>query len=180
MPLPLIIGPLLTTAGGSVSLMNNIITFVQNARKAKQDPRLADILARIPADAFSLAGQYVRQIQDLRHALLKEGVDLKRTQRDLLRETGILRRKRRSLLTSFAANIDAIETQLSRFLDDAVAISECCGDDDLVVASFIEAEELRTVIHRETDPEMPLSEILQSLEGHAQDLRNALGEMIKG
>jgi hypothetical protein len=180
MPEPVTIGTALTTAGGGVSLMNNIITFVQNARKAKQDPRLADVLARIPGEAFSLAGQYIQQVQDLRQELLKAGVDLGKTQRAVLAETGRLHIKRRNLLTRFAANIDAIETQLSRFLDDAVALADCCGDDDFVVTSFVEAEEIRTVIHRETDPGIPLGVILKSLEGRAQDLRAALGDMIKG
>ena len=60
-----------------------------------------------------------------------------------------------------------------------VAVADCCGDEDFVVASFIEAEEMRTVLHRETDPSRSLGEILDSLEGRAREFRAALGDMIK-
>lgn len=174
---PLTVGAALSAAGSGAGLVNNIVTFVQNARKQKRDPRIADVLARLLPEAFSLAGQYVQQVQDLRQSLLDAGVDLTKTQRDLLKETWFLQIKRRKLLTKFAANIDAIETQLSRFLDDAVSVADCCGDGDFVVDSFIEAEEMRTVIHRETDPGNSLESILKSLENRAQGFRNALGEL---
>ena len=177
MPEPLTVGAALTTAGGGVSLINNIITFVRNVEKAKQDPRLADVLARIPAEAFSLAGQYVQQVQELRQALVNTGIDPGKTQREAFADTWRLQFRRRGLLTKFTANINAIETQLSRLLDDIVAVADCCGDDDFVINSFAAAEELRTVIHRETDPARTLGEILDSLEGRAQDMRTALGDM---
>jgi hypothetical protein len=180
MPEPLTIGAALTTAGNGVSLLNNIVTFVRNAQKAGHDPRLADVLLRMPAEAFSLAGQYIQQIQDLRQTLMKAGVDLGKSQSALLRETGKLYFRRRRLITGFSATVNAIETQLSRFLDDAVAVSDCCGAEDFVVESFIQAEEMRMVIHREADPSNSLGGILDSLEGHARELRAALGDMIKG
>jgi exonuclease VII large subunit len=174
---PLTVGAALSAAGGGASLVNNILTFIKEARKANRDPRIADVLARLRPEAFSLAGQYVQQIQDLRQALLDAGVDLTKTQREVLKDTGMFKFRRKKLLTKFSANIDAIESQLSRFLDDAVAVAQCCGDEEFVVASFVEGEEMRTVIHRETDPANSLESVLKSLEGRAQSFRAALGDL---
>jgi hypothetical protein len=176
---PLTVGAALSAAGSSVGLLNNIVAFVKAAEKAKQDPRLADVLARIPAEAFILAGQYVTQVQDLRSSLIKADIDLSKTQRELLLSTSKWHFGQRRLLSKFSANTDALEVQLSRFMDDALSVADCCGDDDFVIQSFADAEELRIVLHRETDPSLPVGDILKALEGRARDMRAALGDMTR-
>jgi hypothetical protein len=179
-PDPITIGAALTAAGSSTTLVNNIVMFVKNAQKAKQDPRMADVLARIPVETFALAGQYLQEIQNFRQVLLDMGVDLEMTQEQALDKTGKLQFRRRGVLTGFSARVNAIETQLSRLLEDCVAVSDCCGGEDLIVTSFVESEEFRTVISRELDPGRKLGDIIRSLEGRAQDMRNALGDLTRG
>jgi|GEM_PF-5397176 len=173
----LTVGAALSGAGGGVTLLNSVVAFVKAAQKADQNPRLADVLARIPAEAFTLAGQYAVQVRRLRAALLKAGVDLNLSQKEILDTTGKVHIVQRYLVQKFAANVDAIETQISGLLDDALAVADCCGGDDFVIKSFRDAEEMRIVIHREGDPALPLGSILNSLEVRARDMRAALGDM---
>ncbi len=174
---PLTLGTAVTAASSGASLLNNLFTLVKTAREKGQDPALTDVLAAACPEALSLAGRFVQEVQQLRQKLLKAEIDLKKTDRELIAETSWWRRKRYRLVHGFQANIDAIRSQLSGFLDDIVAVAHCCGADEFIANSFSEAAEMRKVLYRETNPDIPVGAILDMLEGRAQDIRTALGDI---
>jgi len=165
-------------AAAGLTLLNNLVKLIQSAREKGSRLGIADITEKLPAEAFTLAGQFVQHVTTLRQSFLNAKIDPKKTIDELQAETGWWRYKRYKLVNNFKANINAICDQLGSFLDDVVSIAHCREAEDVVAHSFREAEDLKAKIRTETDYKMPIEDIFKHLLDHAEKLRAQLGDMI--
>jgi hypothetical protein len=177
------VDPEIAIAGGAqvLTLLNRVLALAETAREKGKANGLgiADIIEKLPAEAFSLAGQFERQVNDLRHSFLVYGIDTKKTIDELQSETWFYQWGRKKLLDNFKPMTDAIVIQLTTLLDDAVAIARCSGEENLLAVSYSRSRERKTQLRRSLDQNLPVGELLDALLKEAATMRAALGDLLK-
>lgn len=166
----------------ALSLTNNIVTLIQNARKngKANGLGLADIVNILPAEAFKLAEEFIKQVTELKTKFLKEEIDLKQYIDDYECYSGWWKSRHDKLLIDFQATINDINAKLANFMDEVVAVARCSGEEELLGGSFQEARKLKKKLRKDTDfDNNTIGEIFDNLINHAEDLKAKLGDMIK-
>lgn len=166
----------------ALSLTNNIVTLIQNARKngKANGLGLADIVNILPAEAFKLAEEFIKQVTELKKKFLKEQIDLSLYIDEHECDHKWWYNRRDRLLIDFQATITDITAKLSNFMDEVVAVARCSGEEELLGGSFQEALKLKKKLRKDTDfDNKTIGEIFDNLIKHAEDLKAQLGDMDK-
>ena len=139
---------------------------------------IADVVERLPGEAFTLAGRLINEIDRFRQACLKAEINLERTVDELLADTSFWRYQRHRVIKRFKPNIDAISIQLETLLDDVIAVAHCREADDLIASSYAQAKERKDGLQSRLAPGLPVGESLDNLKDYATDLRAQLGDLL--
>lgn len=176
------VDPEVALEGGvqALTLLNKVVTLAKTARAngKKGGLGIADIIERLPAEAFNLAGQFEKQVKELQQDFLKQGISLGRTLDDLQSETWFYQRSRRTLLDSFKPKTDAILAQLMTLMDDSVAVARCSGEEELLAMSYKMARERKVQLRQSLNPNLPVGALLKTLIDQAERMRAELGDML--
>jgi hypothetical protein len=167
----------LDATGAGLNLLNTVVKMIQTARENEEKLNIADVMERLPGEAFSMAGKVVNVIDEFRQDCLQAGIDLDRTPDQLLEETSFWRLKRYRVVKKFQPNVDAIAIQLETLLDDAIAVTHCRDADSLVAESYARARERKVGLRAQLNGDQSMGQILDSLKSYAQDLRAQLGDL---
>jgi hypothetical protein len=166
----------------ALTLINSVVKAIQRSRADGETDGLgiADIVARLPAEAFNLAGEFERHVAALRRSFLEKGLDLAQTLDQLESNVWCYQFPQKDLLTSFKPHVEAIRAQFSSFMDDIVAVARCHGEENILAASSEHARERKRQI-AEAFPrdlgQLPVGEVLDRLTFFAEQLRAELGGM---
>jgi hypothetical protein len=160
-----------------VKLLNNLVEMLKTAQAKGDRLGVAEILEKLPPEAFVLSGRFIQEIDDLRKAFANE--DLNKTIDQLQTERQWWELRRYKLFRSFRPKIQSISDQLDAFLSDVVAIAHCKEAESSVARSFSNARERSRAIERDADfATQPVGKVLEALRGHAKDLQWQLQEMM--
>jgi hypothetical protein len=121
----------------ALTLINSVIKAIQRSRADGQTNGLgtADIVAKLPAEAFNLAGEFERHVAALRQSFLEAGLDLTQTLDQLESSVRCYQLSQQDLLRSFQPHVEAIKTQFSSFMDDIVAVARSHGEENILANS---------------------------------------------
>lgn len=162
----------------SLSLLENLIKLAQAAKNNPDTPlTTAEIMKRLPAEAFGLATNIRIQLVNLRQNLIENGIDLK-LPLDQLEESlhfwqnRIDRIPRRALPL-----VEGLKESLCVLEDDVVAVASCAGMEEFLTTSYRQAREEKMRIRAMADPTRPVGEILDDLIAFAEERSAALGDL---
>lgn len=167
---------------GSVAglqLFNSLIEICKTAKKDGKRLAVADVIAKLPGEAFELAGQFVGEIDKLRTEFANIDPTRKKTIDELQSETSFWRLKTYKILRNFRPRITGITNQISMFLDDVIAVAHCKEAEDIVANSFKRSVKRRNKLEADADfTKLPVCIVLDNLRNHARQMRAELHEMI--
>jgi len=178
------VSPDIAVQGGvqALTLINSLVQLLHNAKaNGKKDGLgIADIINKLPAEAFKLAGEFEKEVFRMKEEFLRENIDLSLKIDEFECHRRWWNRKHDRLLLDFQANITAITSKLSNFMDDVVAVARCSGEESLLARSYESARERKQLLRRRTDFEkLSLNKIFDNLIDDARQLREQLGDMEK-
>lgn len=172
-------GAIIGATSGSLTLLNTIVKLAQehNKNPDAHPPSLADVIASLPGEAQKLTGEIIAQVQAFRDELLKAGIDPKLTLDDLQEQTWFYQRRRRKILKMFQARAEAIAAEISILFDDVVSVADCADRLHIVARSFEASRAEKQRLRDGTKDGLPVGEILDNLIGHAEHVREQLGDL---
>ena len=166
-------------AVASLSILDNIINLVRDAKAKGARLSIADIMEKMPSEAFTLAGQIVTKVESLHEKLLQAKVDLGKTISQLEADTDWWRFKKYRLVRAFEAEMTGIARSVGHLFADAVAIAHCRKADRAIAKSFSDTskqqEQLDGIVRRS----VPVGKIISEMLQHARRIRGELGDMIQ-
>jgi hypothetical protein len=160
-----------------LSLLDNLVKMIQNARRGGSPLSMADIVARLPVDAFSIAGQIINEIDALHQSFVERHIDLGKTIADLEADTSWWNRRQYRLIRSFHPTMLALSQRVSILIEDFVALTHCSEQEQFVSLSFAESRERREHIRQIVDLNRPVGQILSGLNEEALRLSAELGDL---
>jgi len=167
---------------GSVAglqLLNSLIEICRTAKKEGKRLAVADVIEKLPAEAFELAGQFVSEIDKLRTEFSNIDPTRKKTIDELQSENRFWQFKTYKILRNFRPKVTSLTNQISMFLDDIIAIAHCKEAEGLIADSFKRSVKKRNKLEADADfTKFPVCVVLDNLRNHAQQLRTELHEMI--
>jgi hypothetical protein len=169
----------LSIASGSLTLANAIVKILQEHKKNPKDasPRVAELVAALPAAAMQATGSLINEIVRLRKDCLKAGIDLKMNLDQLREQTAIYHFSKRRVLKTFQARVEGIAGEISILFDDVVSVFDCADRLDLVARSFKDSRKDKDKLRNETRDSLPLGRILDNLQKHAEKVRQEIGDI---
>jgi hypothetical protein len=167
-------------AKAGLSLLENVVQFVRKAREEGKRVAIADILQRMPSDAFGIAGELVTAIEQLKQEFLSNKIDLKKTIDQLQAETYWWKSKKYRLVRSFEAKINSLVTASSHLVEDFVAVANCREADELVASSFGDGMKIQSALSGIVDANRPVGDIFDDLLKYARRIRADLGDLSQG
>lgn len=166
-------------AAASLSLLDNLVKMIRNARREGLPLAMADIVARLPVDAFSIAGQIVNEINTLQQSFQDRHVNTDRTIAELEGDTGWWNSRQYRLVRNFEPTIRALSQRINALVEDFVALAHCSEQERLVSSSFTESLERREHIKQIVDRNHPVGQIFRELSAEAERLRAELGDLLR-
>ncbi|TCU21823.1 hypothetical protein EV130_110167 [Rhizobium azibense] len=162
-----------------ISLVSQLMSLIKQARASDQtDPQMAEILAQLPAAAFSLAKDLLGECEALKQAFIDAKIDTKYTIAELEDKHWWWFGGKYKLVQRFLSCSNALSDIAGHAIDDFIAVARCRDQIKLVTEAFIEArkskEEVEAVINRET----PVGEILDKLIGLSRQLRDDVQKLL--
>jgi len=165
------------TAG--LNLLAALLAIAKEAKKKGSPLAIADVLERMPAEAYTLAGQLVHEIETLKQSLLDHKVDITKSIDQLEDDVGWWRLRQWRAIRAAGPKINAITTGFSGFLDDVVAIAQCREAEDVIATSYGLALTQKKALREKVRANLPLGSVLDTLRDEAEKLRAALGDLKK-
>jgi hypothetical protein len=138
---------------------------------------MADLIATLPGIAMALTSQFVVEVQKLRQDCESAGIDSSLTVEQLQEQSWFYQRRRRRVLREFQSRVEGIASQISLLFDDLVAVANCCDTLNDISRSFEQSRERKVELRKKTSIDLPLKEILDSLQHHAEVLRAEIGDL---
>jgi hypothetical protein len=166
-------------AATGLSLLERLFKMVDSARKDGKRLQIADILHRLPAEGFSLAGDIAQKVEKLRQSFLNAKINLSLSLTALQAQTEWWRYKQYRLVRRFAADTNALKTSIGHLLDDFVALAHCSEAEDLIASSFKQAQEITKNLSSTIQQELPVGKIFDELLDTARRIRSSLGDAQK-
>lgn len=164
------------TAG--LSLLNQLISMIRQARaNGEPEPKIAEVLKRLPAAAFRLSRNLVDECEALRQSYLDAKVDITKTISELEREHWFWFGQKYRLVQGLRSSANALSTVAGQAIDDFMAIARCQDRIDLVAAAFENARKQKEEIESIVTRDVPVEEILKKLTSLARSLRDEVERM---
>ena len=172
-------GAIIGTASGSLTLINAIIRICQEHQQDPKatPPNVSELVAILPAAALKATNDLIEQIQEMRQECRTANIDLKMNLDQLQSQTWFYQRRRRRLLKTCQAKIEAIASEVSVLFDDVVSVSDCADRLNAVARSFEASRKEKENLKKETSDDLPLGDVLDHLEAHAQQALATLGDL---
>ena len=159
------------TAG--LTLVSQLISMVRQAKqKDEPEPGLAELMARLPAAAFSLSKNLVRECEALKKAFIEEQVDMKKTIAELESDHWWWFSGKYKLVQGFQSYAYALSNVSGHAIDDFIAVARCRDQIGIVAGAFEEARKLKEEIDSIVRRDVPVEAILDGLIGLARRLRD--------
>jgi len=166
-------------AAQTLTLGNHLLELLKKAHQKGSPLNIADIVEKIPAEAFGLAKEFSEEIRKLKQTLLDAKVDISKPIGQLQSEVSWWRRKQYKLIRTFNAKVNAISDQLANFFDDVVAIAHCKEAEQEIAESYAAAKEKKDKLRGSIDPDRPVKDVLDELIKQADSFRAELGDMLQ-
>lgn len=170
---------LIDTATAALGFGQTLAKIILEAKRQGNELAIADIIERLPLEAFKLSGQYIRQLEELKQSLLDAKVDITKSFDELEAERDWWRYKKWRAVRAAFPKINAISYQFSAFLDDVVAIAQCREAEGLIAASYKEILPAKNAIRENTKSNYPVEKVLGTLLAEAENLRAIIGDLQK-
>jgi hypothetical protein len=161
----------------ALDLLDSIIKLVHEAKKDGGKMNVADLVKRLPSEAFSLAGTFIKQVEKLQFSFKEAGVNLDLPIEKLRAETSYWSRRQYKLIRAFSPVVDAICDQLTALVDDVVAVSHCCEREDILAKSFAGAIARKSELRAAVDKGKSVREVFETLLKFAYVMRAELGDL---
>ncbi len=172
-------GAIIGAASGSLTLVNALIKICQEHKENPDasPPNIAELVATLPAAVLRATDDLIKQVGDLKAECRDASIDLKMNLDELQKNTTFLQRRRRRLLKSFQARVEAIATEISILFDDVVSVCDCADRLNVVARSFEASAKDKAQLTQDTAEGLPLGKILQNLIDHAGTAKTRLGDL---
>ena len=169
------------TIGGvaaSLSLLDNLYSLVKNARSRGGD-RLsaAEVIKKLPVEAFSIAKQISRQLIALEEELKGSGVDMSVPVEELASHYDWWKLKRYRAARKVGPVIEGLKNATIALLDDCVAVASCSDAEELIAESFSECVAEKKRLREISDPGRPVGEVLGHLIARSEQLAAQIGDL---
>jgi hypothetical protein len=149
------------------------VSFVrQSKQRGEPEPGMAELVARLPGVAFSLAKQLLAQCEALKQRFIDEGIDTSKTIEELEKEHWWWFGGKYKTVRGFHSLCNALSNIAGSHIDDFIAVARCRDQIELVVGGFAEAKELKNHIDQIVRRDVPVGKIIDDLIVLARHLRD--------
>lgn len=167
----------LGTAKSGISLLDTILQIVKNSQKEGKRLAIAEVLQKMPPEAYGIASAIVREIEALKNEFQKAGISLDKSIESLQAEKHWWFSKKYRLVRDFDGRIGALINASGQLLQDFVALANCREADDLIAASFGDATKVQTELEAINTGKQPVGKVFEGLLAHARRVRDDLGKL---
>lgn len=162
---------------GGLNLLANMTALLKEAQSKGSPLAIADIVKRLPAEAYQISGEFERAINKLKEDLVSRKVDLNRSFEDLEQNVQWWRWRQYRAVQKAWPRIGAIQSQLSTFFDDVVAVAQCSESDGILAKCYEAARKEKDALDQKVARNAPVGSVLDACLKEAQRLRGALGDL---
>lgn len=139
----------------SLAMINSFIRIAENLRKDKNTPAgIADVISQLETDAFVMSGKFIAEIEGWTRSMERVHIDFSNRFGDLEKTSIFWTNRHDKVVEAFEPTLRAIQSRLSGFMDDLIAIARCAGKDEILALSSQEAAELKERLRVDTSVEI--------------------------
>ncbi len=169
---------LVASVEGGLSLLNNLLQLMIQAKQSKSaNPSIAEIVEKLPGEAYGIAKQIAEQLINLKANLDKNGVDLKLSLDELESSFNFWEHRWDKIPRKANTLTDGLKNHLVVLLDDFVAVARCAGMGDQISGSYKTALQQKKTIRALSDTSKPVGELLDSMIDFSEEMAAQFGEM---
>lgn len=150
-------------AAATVSLVDSLVKLVSAANEKGSKISTAEIIKRLPGEAYGVAKQIGKELQDFRSQLVNLRVDLKVPLADLENHYDWWKFRKDRAANQAIPRIEGLKGAMLVLSDDFVAVASCQGAEETLAATYAKAAKEKDRIRRMADPTRPVGAILDDL-----------------
>jgi hypothetical protein len=117
---------------------------------------------------------FITEIDHLKHNLVKHGVDIERSSVEIQRDIRWWRMRQYRVIQDVDSNIAAIERRVKNITADLIAVVNCSGKQELMIAASERAEEFYKPLDGIDVRKEPLRKVLDKLRDTADTMQSLL------